>query len=149
LYRLNVVEITVPPLRERREDILRFAHRFLAFFGAKAKRPPFTLSPQAEQTLLHYAWPGNIRELRNVMERVAILWPAPIVEPLAFPERMRATLPRLHVIELGTDCTVEQVEREHIERVMARTKTAEEAAKILGIDTSTLWRKRRKFEQSS
>jgi NtrC-family two-component system response regulator AlgB len=147
LYRLNVVEITVPPLRERREDVLRLAYGFLGFFAAKAKRPPPTLSPSAEQMLVQYVWPGNIRELRNVMERVAILWPAQIVEPLAFPERIRGSHPPRATVELGGDYTVDQVEREHIERVVARTKTAEEAAKILGIDTSTLWRKRRKFEQ--
>jgi NtrC-family two-component system response regulator AlgB len=146
LYRLNVVEVTVPPLRDRREDILRLAHRFLAFFAAKAKRPTLTFSPDAEQALLAYSWPGNIRELRNVMERVAILWPAQIVDSLAFPERIRGSHARHPVVEIGGDYSVEQLEREHIERVLARTKTAEEAAKILGLDTSTLWRKRRKFE---
>ncbi len=148
LYRLNVVEIMVPPLRERQGDILRLAHRFLAFFAAKSKRLPLTLSPAAEQALLGYSWPGNVRELRNVMERVAILWPAQVVEPTAFPERIRATVPRTHGIELGGDHSLEQVERDHIERVLARTATAEDAAKILGIDASTLWRKRRKFENS-
>jgi NtrC-family two-component system response regulator AlgB len=126
---------------------LRLAYGFLAFFSAKAKRPSLTLSPSAEQMLVHYPWPGNIRELRNVMERVAILWPAQIVEPLAFPERIRGSLPQRPTVEIGGDYTVDQVEREHIERVVARTKTAEEAATILGIDTSTLWRKRRKYEQ--
>ncbi len=149
LYRLNVVEIVVPPLRERQGDILRLAHRFLSFFAAKSKRLPLTLSPVAEHALLGYSWPGNVRELRNVIERVAILWPAQLVEPAAFPERIRATLPRAHAIDLGGDCSLEQVEREHIERVLARTATAEEAAKTLGIDASTLWRKRRKFEHSS
>jgi NtrC-family two-component system response regulator AlgB len=147
LYRLNVVEITVPPLRERREDILRLASTFLAFFSTKAKRPALALSASAEQTLVQYAWPGNIRELRNVMERVAILWPAQIVEPLAFPERIRGTQSRHPTIDLGGEHTVEQIEREHIERVVGRTRTAEEAANILGIDASTLWRKRRKFER--
>jgi NtrC-family two-component system response regulator AlgB len=146
LYRLNVVELTVPPLRERREDILRLARRFLEFFSVKAKRPMLTFSPDAEQALLAYAWPGNIRELRNVMERVAILWPAQIVDSLAFPERIRGSHPRHPVVEIGGDYSVEQIERAHIERVLAHTKTAEEAAKILGLDTSTLWRKRRKFE---
>jgi NtrC-family two-component system response regulator AlgB len=146
LYRLNVVELTVPALRQRGEDILRLAERFLAFFAVKAKRPLFALSPAASQALLHYAWPGNVRELRNVMERVAILWPAQTVEPAAFPERIRGTIaPATPVV--GGDYTLEQVEREHIVRVLLHTKTAEEAARILGIDTSTLWRKRRKYEQ--
>jgi NtrC-family two-component system response regulator AlgB len=146
LYRLNVVELTVPPLRSRGEDILRLAERFLAFFAVKAKRPLFVLSPAATQLLSTYPWPGNVRELRNVMERVAILWPAQIVEPAAFPERIRGASGAL-TPSVGGDYTLDQIEREHIVRVLMRTKTAEEAARILGIDASTLWRKRRKFEQ--
>jgi NtrC-family two-component system response regulator AlgB len=145
LYRLNVVELTVPPLRQRGEDILRLAERFLGFFAIKAKRPLFTLSAAASQALLQYAWPGNVRELRNVMERVAILWPAQTVEPAAFPERIRGTIaPGAPVV--GGEYTLERVEREHIERILMRTKTADEAARILGIDASTLWRKRRKYD---
>jgi NtrC-family two-component system response regulator AlgB len=148
LYRLNVIEITVPPLRARRDDILHLARRFLAFFAVKSKRLPMTLSPAAESALTSYPWPGNIRELRNVIERVAILWPAQVVEPAAFPERVRATTAEPPTLALGGDFSLEQIEREHIERVLSRTTTAEEAAKVLGIDASTLWRKRRKFEQS-
>jgi NtrC-family two-component system response regulator AlgB len=146
LYRLNVVELTVPPLRRRGDDILRLAERFLHFFAVKAKRPLFTLSPAAAQVLLRYPWPGNVRELRNVMERVAILWPAQTVEPAAFPERIRGTAAQ-ESPSLGGDYTLEQIEREHILRVLSHTKTGDEAAKILGIDASTLWRKRRKYEQ--
>jgi len=149
LYRLNVVEITVPPLRERQGDLLRLANRFLSFFAAKSKRLPLTLSPAAEAALTGYGWPGNVRELRNVIERVAILWPAQVVEPAAFPERIRAIVPQSRGVELGGDFSLEEIEREQIERVLARSATAEEAAQILGIDASTLWRKRRKFEQSS
>jgi two-component SAPR family response regulator len=68
----------------------------------------------------------------NVMERVAILWPAQIVEPLAFPERIRGSHGRHPVVEIGGDYNVDQIEREHIERVLARTKTAEEAARYWG-----------------
>jgi NtrC-family two-component system response regulator AlgB len=149
LYRLNVVEIVAPPLRERQVDILRLANRFLEFFAAKSNRLALTLSPAAEQALVSYAWPGNIRELRNVIERVAILWPAQVVETAAFPERIRGAAPRGPAVELGGDFSLEQIERDHIERVLARTATVDEAAKILGIDASTLWRKRRKFEQPS
>jgi NtrC-family two-component system response regulator AlgB len=149
LYRLNVVEIVVPPLRQRQSDVLRLANRFLAFFAAKSKRLSLSLSPAAERALVAYPWPGNVRELRNVMERVAILWPAQVVEPAAFPERIRSTLPRSHAVELGGDFTIEQIEREHIERILSRAETAEAAAKILGIDASTLWRKRRKFDPPS
>jgi len=98
------------------------------------------------ERLMRHDWPGNVRELRNVMERVAILWPAQTVEPAAFPERIRAGSAAAESPALGGDFTLDQIEREHILRVLFRTKTADEAAKILGIDASTLWRKRRKYE---
>jgi NtrC-family two-component system response regulator AlgB len=145
LYRLNVIEVTIPPLRERPEDILRLARWFLAFFARSTRRSLPELSPAAEQALLHYSWPGNVRELRNAIERAVILWPARVIEPQAFPERIAAhTTSRLH---LGGDYSLEAIEREHILSVLARTSTLEEAAQVLGIDASTLWRKRKKYEE--
>jgi NtrC-family two-component system response regulator AlgB len=145
LYRLNVIEIALPPLRERPEDILRLARWFLTFFARNTQRPPLELSPAAAQALLSYSWPGNIRELRNAIERAVILWPAQVIEPQAFPERIAA--PAVAEPRLGDDYTLEAIEREHILRVLARTNTLEEAAQILGVDASTLWRKRRKYEE--
>lgn len=145
LFRLNVIEVRVPPLRERPEDIPRLARWFLTFFARAAGRPAPELSPEAENALVSHAWPGNVRELRNVMERTIILWPARTVGPEALPERIaeQATpLPRV-----GGDFTVDQVEREHILRVLQRAPTLEDAARILGIDSSTLWRKRKKYEE--
>lgn len=145
LYRLNVIEVTLPPLRERPEDILRLAHWFLAFFARSARRSRPELSRAAEQTLVSYAWPGNVRELRNAIERAVILWPAQVIEPQAFPERIAS-----HAAlgpQLGGDYTLEAIEREHLQSVLARTGTLEEAAQVLGIDASTLWRKRKKYEE--
>ena len=144
LFRLNVVEVTVPSLRERREEILPLAQSFLGFFARAARRSPQQLSPEAERAFLAYGWPGNIRELRNAIERAVILSPAQILQPQAFPERIAQTATT--VPQLGADFTVEQVEREHILRVLARTRTQEEAAHLLGVDASTLWRKRKKYE---
>jgi len=144
LFRLNVVEVTVPPLRERREEILPLARSFLAFFARAARRAPPHLSPEAEKAFLAYAWPGNVRELRNAIERAVILSPAQVLQPQAFPERIAQTA--TSVPQLGGDFTVDQVEREHILRVLARAKTQEEAAHVLGVDASTLWRKRKKYE---
>jgi len=144
LFRLNVIEIYVPPLRERADDILPMAHRFLAFFARAANRPAPALAPAAEQALLAYPWPGNIRELRNAMERAIILFPERTLGREALPERIAAQVaaaPRL-----GGDFTIDQIEREHIERVAGRATTLEDAAKILGIDASTLYRKRKKYE---
>jgi NtrC-family two-component system response regulator AlgB len=144
LYRLNVVELTLPPLRDRPEDILPLARDFLARFARAAKRAPLELSPATEDALRRYAWPGNVRELRNTMERVAILWPAPLVEPDALPGRAAPLAPARP--RVGGDFTLEAIEREHIEQVVARAKTQDEAARILGIDPSTIWRKRKRSE---
>jgi NtrC-family two-component system response regulator AlgB len=145
LYRLNVVEVCLPPLRERPEDILRLAGRFLVFFARAARRPVQELSKSTRRALLAYSWPGNIRELRNAIERAVILWPAQVIEPQALPERIAAKVTSRPY--LGGDFSLEEIEREHISKVVARTQTLEEAAKILGIDPSTLWRKRKKSDE--
>jgi NtrC-family two-component system response regulator AlgB len=145
LYRLNVIDLQLPPLRERPEDILRLARRFLLFFATAARRRPPELSKAAEDTLLAYTWPGNIRELRNAIERAVILWPAQVIEPDAFPAQM-STHGRGRGPQLGGDFSLEEIEREHISRVVARTPTLEDAAAVLKIDASTLWRKRKKYE---
>ncbi len=145
LFRINVVEVTVPALRERPEDVVPLARRFVAFFAKAAGRQPLELTPAFEQALLAHSWPGNVRELRNTIERAVILWPARTLTPEALPERMAARpsgLPRL-----GGDFTLEQIEREHIAQVTARAGSQEEAARILGVDATTLWRKKKKQEQ--
>ncbi len=144
LFRLNTLEIVVPPLRERREDILPLAHRFLAFFSrAEGSPQQLELTAEAEAALYAYNWPGNIRELRGAMERAAVLAGGTRVGPDLLPDRIagRAVLP-----QLGGDATLDEIEKEHMERVIARTQTAEEAARILGIDASTLWRRRKRYE---
>ena len=144
LYRLNVIEVKLPSLRERPEDILPLARRFLAFFARGSGRAVPELSRATETMLQTYPWPGNVRELRNALERALIVWPAAVLEPQAFPERIAAATGG-HVV-LGGAHTLEEVEREHILRVMASAPTLEEAARVLGIDASTLWRKRKKYE---
>jgi two-component system, NtrC family, response regulator AlgB len=144
LFRLNVIEVTVPPLRERRDEILPLAGRFLVFFSRASRRAPPELTAEAERALLEYPWPGNVRELRNSIERAVILTPSERLAPEAFPERIAQHGATAAVV--GGDFTVDSVEREHILRVLGRSKTQEEAARILGLDASTLWRKRRKYE---
>jgi NtrC-family two-component system response regulator AlgB len=143
LYRLNVIEVAIPALRERAEDILPLARRFLSFYARALARPVPTLSPAAEQTLTRYTWPGNVRELRNAIERALILWPAPVMEPEAFPAKMQLEThhPRR---QLGDDITLAEIEAEHIRRVVARAPSLDAAAATLGIDVSTLWRKRKR-----
>jgi NtrC-family two-component system response regulator AlgB len=144
-YRLDVIEVHIPPLRERREDIVPLARQFVALFARASKRAPPELSRAAEEALLAHAWPGNVRELRNAIERALILWPAQVIEPAALPERLAAQA--THAPCVGGDFTVEAVEREHILRVVGRTATLEQAAQILGLDTSTLRRKRKRYEE--
>jgi NtrC-family two-component system response regulator AlgB len=134
----------VPPLRERKEDILPLARRFLAFFSRSMQRPRVELTPDAEAALLAYAWPGNVRELKNAVERALIVSSAQMIDRAALPERVCVLGVRLPTV--GGDCTIDELEREHIEAVVRRSKTLEEAAVVLGIDTSTLWRKRRRYE---
>jgi NtrC-family two-component system response regulator AlgB len=93
--------------------------------------------------LLEYPWPGNIRELRNAIERAVILSASPVLTPEAFPNRVVAQSQRVPMV--GGHYTVEEVEREHILRVLAQAPSLEDAARILGIDASTLWRKRRRW----
>jgi NtrC-family two-component system response regulator AlgB len=143
LFRLDVVEVTVPPLRERPEDLLPLARSFLAFFARAARRPIPELSPAAERVLAAYPWPGNVRELRNAIERAVILSAGQVVEPEGLPERIAAQAGGAPA--LGGDFTLEEVEKEHLLRVLARAPTLEDAARILGIDASTLWRKRKRY----
>lgn len=146
LYRLNVLEVVVPPLRERTADLLAIAHRFLAFFARTSGKPTPELSAAAKEALLSYPWPGNVRELRNAMERAVILWPSRVIEPAALPERMTAG--SRGALSVGGDVKLEDLERQHILAVIGRTTSLDDAAKILGIDASTLWRKRKKYESN-
>ena len=121
------------------------ARRFLSFFAKSLGRADATLSPAAEKVLTNYDWPGNVRELRNAIERAMILWPSTVVEPQAFPERIAGTKERgPHV---GGKFTLDELERAHISAIVSQSKTMDEAAAVLGIDDSTLWRKRKKYEE--
>jgi NtrC-family two-component system response regulator AlgB len=145
LFRLNVIELAVPPLRERVADIVPLARRFLAFFARAAGLRAATIGADAAVALEAYPWPGNVRELRNAIERATILFPAAELVAAALPERIaghRTALPWL-----GGDFTLDEVEREHLRRVVARAPSLDDAARILGIDASTLWRKRKKLDE--
>jgi NtrC-family two-component system response regulator AlgB len=136
--------VMLPPLRERREDILPLARRFLMHFSRESvvKSPELTMA--AETALLAYAWPGNVRELRAAMERAAVLRTGLRVDVDALPERVAARA--VHVPYVGGEFSLESIEREHILRVLATAATQEEASRILGIDVTTLWRKRKRYQ---
>jgi NtrC-family two-component system response regulator AlgB len=147
LYRLNVVEVLLPPLRQRPEDVVPLARHFLAFFARAARRGRLRFTPQAEAALAAHSWPGNVRELRNAVERAVVLSRGVEIGLESLPERIApahgtvASGP-----QVGGDCSLEALERAHVEAVVARTASLEEAARVLGIDSSTLWRKRRRWE---
>lgn len=141
-YRLNVVEVTVPALRERQEDVEDLARGFVAFFAAAAKKKVPTLDPAALDMLLNHAWPGNIRELRNAIERAVVLLQGSVIGPLDLPERMVGSAGAPPAV--GGNHTLEKLQEAHIKAVVDRSATLEEAARTLGIDASTLWRRRKK-----
>jgi NtrC-family two-component system response regulator AlgB len=144
-YRLNVVAITLPPLRERREDVLDLARGFLARFANEYGCPARRFTDGAESLLRDYPWPGNVRELQNVIERAVILSPDERIdrEQLALGEASSAGPALLSAV--GSDVSLEQLERQHIEAVLARAETLDQASSILGIDASTLYRKRKAY----
>lgn len=140
----RLLELAVPSLRERREDILPLARRFLAFYCKGGTLPVPELTMEAESALTSYSWPGNLRELLQVVERAALLRNGIRLGVEALPETIAARATATPY--LGGEFTIEAIEREHILRVLAGAPSQEEASRILGIDTSTLWRKRKRYE---
>jgi two-component system, NtrC family, response regulator AlgB len=145
-YRLNVITLRVPPLRERPEDIVALAEYLLQVAAIRNRRPGLRFSPDALAALVHYHWPGNIRELRNAIERAVVLatagdsiardhLPDSVFRDSAEPARAATS-----------SSSLEELEREHIIRVLAESPTLEDAAQTLGINGSTLWRKRKRYK---
>jgi NtrC-family two-component system response regulator AlgB len=143
LFHLNVSELTIPPLRQRTPEILPLARQFIAGFSKSLGIPTPELSRAAEESLLAYSWLGNVSELRNSCERAVLLWPSRMLEPGAFPHRITEADPGRP--RVGGECSLEALEREHIERIIHRVAHLREAARILGIDNATLYRKRKRF----
>lgn len=143
LYRLNVIQIEIPPLRERLEDIPQLAARFLAFFGRKNRRGVQDFTDEALHALTEYNWPGNVRELSNVIERAAIFCKSDRIGIEHLPDKMGE---RKVGLKLGDPVSLARIEEEHIRRVLAASKSLQEAADILGIDQATLWRRRKQYQ---
>jgi two-component system, NtrC family, response regulator AlgB len=141
-YRLNVMEILVPPLRERREDILPLVERLLAFFARQNHRQILGFNGEAKEALANYAWPGNVRELRNAVERAVLLSTGEQIGREHLPLKLT---PPLAEPQVGDPVSLEKIEERHIRQVLATTKSFDEAARILGLDPVTLWRRRKKY----
>jgi NtrC-family two-component system response regulator AlgB len=142
-YRLNVIEIELPPLRQRKADILPLAGHLLRFFARAAHKDVTAFTPEAEAALLRHAWPGNVRELRNAIERGVILTPGKEVDRAHLPAQLGSGPPLR--LEVGGAVTLEALEAEHIRRLLSSSPSFDEAAAILGIDPSTLYRKRKRY----
>jgi NtrC-family two-component system response regulator AlgB len=135
-YRLNAVTLTIPPLRERMEDIPLLVTHFLRKFGSQSE-----LTKEAFAALKKYAWKGNVRELENVIERAVLLARGEEIQLHHLPDQFLRLEPSSE-----NALSLEEVERQHIMKVMRIAKDLEEAAAILNIDPATLWRKRKKFQ---
>jgi NtrC-family two-component system response regulator AlgB len=141
-YRLNVIQLDMPSLAERTEDIIPLALDMLRFFGAQNHRVFKGFSPEAEALLQSCKWRGNLREMRNVIERAAIMCQSETVGAEYFPFGSRK---QNQEIAVGDRVSLETIEEKHIRGVVASAASLQEAAEILGIDQATLWRKRKQY----
>lgn len=144
LYRLNVIEVTLPPLRERRRDLPSLADHLLRFFARQSGKAVRAFSSEAMVAICRHGWPGNLRELRNAVERGVILTTDDEVGLAQLPAQV-GNLPAAGRVEVGAAVTLELLEAEHIRRVLASSPSLEDAAQTLGIDPSTLYRKRKRL----
>lgn len=148
-YRLNVISITLPALNERPQDLSKLLDSYIAFHGAKLGTPDIKLTPEARTAMLSYSWPGNLRELHNAAERCVILCSDQEIRLQDLPENIRGAASDDRPVSgpqaIGGDFTLQELEDEHIKRILARAPSIEQAAKTLGIDTATLYRKRKKL----
>ena len=142
LYRINVIQIDLPSLRDRPGDISPMAEQMLAFY--RAGRRTLQFSADAMNALRQYRWPGNVRELRNLVERAVILCRADTIGTELLPAAISGRSPQVEVA-LGDPVPFEQIEAAHIRRILSGGKSLEDAATVLDIDVATLWRKRRKY----
>jgi transcriptional regulator with PAS, ATPase and Fis domain len=140
-YRLNVINITIPPLRERKEDITELSRHFLQKYSKKLSKSITDFTPDALEMLSEYHWPGNVRELENVVERAVILCESDLLgtEDLSIPT------PAV-VEELGTNPSLEEMEKAYILRVLKEAgDNQSKASQLLGIDRKTLYLKLKKY----
>jgi len=150
-YRLNVFPITVPPLRERREDIPMLVWGFVKDFSETMGKPIERIAKDSMEALQSYPWPGNVRELRNVIERAVILSPGDFVEAEYLPADLSgAPPPSIHTVGLTPGMTVDEAERRLIELTLEHTRDNKtRAAEILGVTVKTLHNKLKRFRREA
>jgi two-component system, NtrC family, response regulator AlgB len=147
-FRLNVIVVEMPPLRERGGDLLCFAGYFLKYFAARCRQNITGFSIEAAACIRAYPWPGNLRELRNAIERAVIMARSGQIAPQDFPTEVRngggaracSDLP-----QIGSPISMEKLEEMHLRKVLENTQCVTDAAAILGIDRATLYRMRKRI----
>jgi NtrC-family two-component system response regulator AlgB len=149
-FRLNVIAIEIPPLRSRADDLIRFAEHYEKFFAEQCGRKFDGFSSEVIASIRAYAWPGNLRELRNAIERAVILAKREKLSLEDLPSELRdqnaATIPAdENLPQVGSLISLAKLEEAHLCKVLERTPSMTEAAEILGIDQATLYRKRKKI----
>jgi NtrC-family two-component system response regulator AlgB len=144
-YRLNVITVELPPLRQRPLDLPALAMEHLRLFARQSSRAIKGFTTAGMSAMQRYPWPGNLRELRNVIERAVILSPGDKIDVNDFPDNLRGSQPAGAMI--GNRVTLEELEREHILRIIEIASSMDEAAQILGIDPATLYRKRKRYAE--
>ena len=149
-FRLNVIAVEIPPLRLRADDLIRFAEHYERFFAEQCGRKFDGLSSEAIACIRAYAWPGNLRELRNAIERAVILAKRETLSPEDFPSELRgqnaATIASAENLpQVGSLISLERLEEAHLRKILEQSPSMTEAAEILGIDQATLYRKRKKI----
>lgn len=142
-FRLNVIPIDIPPLRERGEDIFLLSAYFLEFYKKEYNKPDLKISDNVLNIFRNYSWPGNVRELQNIIQRMVVMCEGNLIDVPDLPEIMRYSITNCRNIEMS----LEEVEREHIINVLKYTKNNKsKAAEILKIDRKTLREKLRKYK---
>lgn len=146
-YRLNVITVKIPPLRERPEDLVPLVAHFLDKHGRRLERPGWTISPEALAILRRHSWPGNVRELENVIERGLVLGRNQRIGPEDLPDSVRNPVSVAPEASSHDRRPIAEVEKEHIVRTLRAVRgNKAAAARILGFDRKTLYRKLRHYE---
>lgn len=150
-FRLNVITVEMPPLRMRDSDLIRFVEFYEKFFAEQCGRKLNGISPEVAACLRAYPWPGNLRELRNAIERAVILAKADKLMPEDFSPEIRGQVSPATAVfdtnppQVGMSISLDKLEEAHLRKILDKTPSLCEAAQILGIDQATLYRKRKKL----
>lgn len=150
-YRLNVIQITIPPLRDRMEDVLPLAHFFVKKYSQRIHKSVLGLDPEAENALMHYIWPGNVRELENVIERAVALCSGNVITKADLPPSLlNSESSPNSKYRFPKDVSLKELEKIHIATTLREHNwNYDLVTKILGIGRTTLWRKMKEYNISN